>query len=309
MNVRMGGPEITLWTRQVWLQRAWAFVRLLRPLNVVMIGCGVVLGAVLAGGHVLVGGNVLTGEVGFDVWLLVCSAMLVGAGANAFNDVFDLAIDRHNRPDRPLPSGLVSVRTARYIGIACSVLGVVLGSMVSLVHLALALGVVGLLMIYNLSLKRIALVGNSIIALVLGMTLFYGGWGRGPLGPLLVGAVFAFLTTLAREIAKDVEDADGDGAAGARTLPILYGPAAALRVVLGVLFVILLLTPVPYFLFEFEGIYLLAILLADGLLLRACWLLAGGDAEHHVHRVSNVLKSAMAAGMLALALGAVVPLG
>ncbi|HMB94058.1 MAG TPA: geranylgeranylglycerol-phosphate geranylgeranyltransferase [Rhodothermales bacterium] len=299
MGVLIARPEANLWAR-----RAWAVVCLLRPLNVVMIGLGVALGGVLAGGD-----GVLKGDPGFQLARLVGSAMLVGAGANTLNDVFDLRIDLRNRPHRPLPSGLVSVRMARGIGVAGSGLGVVLAATVSLGHLALALGVVGLLMIYNVSLKRIAFVGNLIVALVLGLALAYGGWEIGPLGPVLVGAVFAFLTTLAREIAKDVEDAEGDAMVGARTLPVIYGPDAALRIVLVILIVTLLLTPLPYFLLDFVGLYLVVILVTDALLLRACWLLSAAHPEVHARRISNVLKSAMATGMVALALGALVQLG
>lgn len=299
MGVLIARPEAHPGAR-----RAWAVVRLLRPLNMVMIGLGVVLGAVLAGED-----GVFRDDAGFQLARLVGSAMLVGAGANALNDVFDLPIDRRNRPARPLPSGLVSVRTARSIGWASSGLGVVLAATVSLGHLALALGVVGLLMIYNVSLKRMALVGNLVVALVLGLALVYGGWALGPLGPVLVGAVFAFLTTLAREIVKDVEDAGGDAVAGARTLPVVYGSGTALRIVLVVLILTLLLTPLPYFVLDFVGLYLVAILVTDALLLRACWLLSASHPEVHAARVSNVLKSAMATGMVALALGALVQLG
>jgi geranylgeranylglycerol-phosphate geranylgeranyltransferase len=288
--------------RRAWIQRAWAMVRLLRPLNVVMIGLGVVLGGVLAGGT-----TALFSEASNSLVRLAVSAMLIGAAANAFNDVFDLRIDLRNRPDRPLPSGLVSVRVAKGIGVGGSLLGVALAATVSLGHLALALGVVGLLMVYNAMVKRVALVGNLLVALVLGLTLFYGGWGMGPLGPVLVGAAFAFLTTLSREIIKDVEDVEGDAAAGARTLPVIYGLEVSLRLVLGVIILTLLLTPLPYFLLDFTGVYLLSVLLTDALLLRACWLLLPAPSE--AHRISNVLKGAMLFGMVALALGALVPLG
>lgn len=288
--------------RRAWIQRAWAMVRLLRPLNVVMIGLGVVLGGVLAGGT-----TALFSEASNSLVRLAVSAMLIGAAANAFNDVFDLRIDLRNRPDRPLPSGLVSVRVAKGIGVGGSLLGVALAATVSLGHLALALGVVGLLMVYNAMVKRVALVGNLLVALVLGLTLVYGGWGMGPLGPVLVGAAFAFLTTLSREIIKDVEDVEGDAAAGARTLPVIYGLEVSLRLVLGVIILTLLLTPLPYFLLDFTGVYLLSVLLTDALLLRACWLLLPAPSE--AHRISNVLKGAMLFGMVALALGALVPLG
>ncbi len=44
---------------------------------------------------------------------------------------------------------------------------------------------------------------------------------------------FTFLTTLVREIIKDIEDVDGDYAINAKTLPIAIGRKRANRVAVG----------------------------------------------------------------------------
>ncbi len=52
----------------------------------------------------------------WDSWtlatLLAASGLLYMAGM-VLNDVFDLETDRHERPDRPLPSGRIPLTTAR----------------------------------------------------------------------------------------------------------------------------------------------------------------------------------------------------
>src|SRR5271167_1422843 len=50
-------------------------------------------------------------------WLpLVAASMVLYASGTALNDVFDFEVDRAERPNRPLPSGQVSRRTAAWLG-------------------------------------------------------------------------------------------------------------------------------------------------------------------------------------------------
>lgn len=56
-------------------------------------------------------------------WLLLASASLYSAGI-VFNDLNDVEADRRERPGRPLPSGRVTLRTARILGIGLALAGV-----------------------------------------------------------------------------------------------------------------------------------------------------------------------------------------
>jgi len=237
------------------------------------------------------------------------SAALIGGGASSLNDALDLEVDRLNRPERPLPAGLLSAGTARLLWGIGSGAGVMLAFSLSSMHVALALGALGLMVVYNVYLKRTMLVGNLVVALVTGLALVYGGWGLGRMAPVFVGAGFAFLTTLAHEIVKDLEDRAGDAAAGARTLPLVYHPRVAVCAVVGVLVVTLLLTPMPFLLLDYRGLFLLLLLVSDALLLQVLWILLGPGPEEHAGRVSRLLKAVMIAGMIALAFGAIVRLG
>ena len=85
--------------------------------------------------------------------LLVASGMLYSAGM-VWNDYFDLAEDKRDRPFRPLASGRISVRTAVVIGVvllaggwACAA---VTGRTAALVGLAL----VGAILAYDARIKR-----------------------------------------------------------------------------------------------------------------------------------------------------------
>ncbi len=75
-----------------WLRRVWAHLRVLRPVNIVMIMVGVALGGVLSGGD-----GALQGAAGTRLLWAALSAALIAGAANSLNDVLDLEIDRINR--------------------------------------------------------------------------------------------------------------------------------------------------------------------------------------------------------------------
>ena len=275
----------------------FGLIRLARPLNVVLFLVGVALGGVLAGGM-----GAFAPPNAARLALACLSAALIGAGANAINDVYDLAIDQTNRPDRPIPSGAVTPGAGRAFWGVTTLAGIGLGALVSPVHLGLAAASAALLWAYSAWLKRLPFVGNLAIALVLALALFYGGLVVGGWWGAAIGAAFAFGTTLAREVVKDVEDVVGDRLGGARTLATTAGPRAASRLALAVIALTVAALPAP--LPVLGGSFLFWSLPAAGALLVAAWALLRAPREAlpgAAGRSSAWLKTAMVAGIVALA--------
>src|SRR3954451_19296842 len=75
---------------------------------------------------------------------LVVTSMVVYAAGIALNDVFDVEIDRAERPNRPLPSGRVSVRFAAGLAIALLALGLLMAGVSGSLN---SLAVAGLLVV------------------------------------------------------------------------------------------------------------------------------------------------------------------
>ena len=276
------------------------FLRLLRPVNIPLSFGAVVLGAVLAAGSDAF-------EIGNRVPLVLAmlSAALVGSGSNAQNDVYDLEIDRRNRPDRPLPSGAVSVRTATGIWVVCSVLGIAAGAFVSVELAMIALASVGLLWVYNARLKGTPGPGNVVAAAIIALALLYGALAVGTAVPAVwAGVGLTFLLTISREIVKDIEDVDGDAAEGARTLPVVWGDRAATWLVLGLLVTTIALLPAPTLLGVGRSFLAYGTLCA-GCIMAAVWVLSVGvgraTLRRRAARASGWLKAAMVAGIVALA--------
>jgi geranylgeranylglycerol-phosphate geranylgeranyltransferase len=216
---------------------------------------------VIAAGAVWVGAWL----TGFDlpilrVLLSSASAFLVCAAGNLLNDVVDLPIDRINRPERALVRQVVSVPRAKLLVVVFNLVAIAISMSVSWqVWVVVTISAV-LLFAYNLYLKRVALMGNFVVALLSALTFIVGGMAvevrlipalPGPLVP----AAFALLFHLVREIVKDVEDLEGDRTAGVTTLAHRIGPARAMTWALGLFVVLVLLTLVPVYFDWFGRLY------------------------------------------------------
>ena len=50
-------------------------------------------------------------RAGGDIILACMATLFIASSANAWNDYLDVEIDRVNQPQRPLPAGLISLRS------------------------------------------------------------------------------------------------------------------------------------------------------------------------------------------------------
>ena len=87
------------------------------------------------------------------VWLLLASACLYLAGM-VLNDVFDVEVDRKERPSRPLPSGAISLSAASSVGFGLLMLGIVFAGFASMISLCFAVAIAVAVYLYDGPLKR-----------------------------------------------------------------------------------------------------------------------------------------------------------
>src|SRR5690606_34178309 len=268
-----------------------AYLGLIRPLNLLITAAGVILGGVLALESVVPGSEPIDRLLGAAL-----AAMLVAAGGNSINDVFDLRIDAINRPDRPLPSGRLSIGAARGVWAICTLAGIFTAAMVSPLHLGVAATAAALLYVYSAHLKPRPYSGNAVIASLVALAILFGGWAVGSSVSAYVAAGFAFLTTFARELIKDMDDVEGDREEGARTAPIVFGVAHTRLVATAVLVLTILLTPIPFLTMDYGPLFLFLVLFVDLILLRVVWLLP--NAPRTGRSASSWMKTAMVGGIL-----------
>ncbi len=163
---------------------------------------------------------------------LVMAAVL-NAASNALNQIYDLEIDRINKPRRPLPSGRLSMQDAWQFTLATYAVALVLAWLVApggrheCFWIVLVATVITVL--YSappFRTKRLGIWANLTIAIPRGVLLKVAGWSavKTIVGtePWFIGAIFG-LFLLGASTTKDFADMDGDARGGCRTLPIIYG--------------------------------------------------------------------------------------
>src|SRR5665647_2225893 len=98
------------------MNKLGGFIRLIRPVNCIMMGFAVLVGAVL-----------VSPQLGSLNWLTILFGFLTGftfcGAAMVINDYYDRKIDAINEPQRPIPSGTIKpIEALTFVG-ALSVVG------------------------------------------------------------------------------------------------------------------------------------------------------------------------------------------
>lgn len=270
-----------------------AGLQITRPQNCVITFASVLMGGWL-GVHTLPA----------PLWIAALSAAAVMAGGNALNDLWDLETDRINHPHRPLPSGRLTPRAAGIECIGLFSFGLGLSIFLPPEAIATAACACGCLVVYNRRLKHVPLAGNVAVSLLCGLAFFYGGFAvRAPLHAA-VPALFAAIYHLGREILKDAQDIPGDRRAPGGTLPMRWGPARSCRLAAGAFALVVLLTPVPYFLGLYGLPYLGLVALLDILLIGVMVSILRVPDTSRLRLINRFLKAGMVLGLLAILAGA-----
>lgn len=269
---------------------------IVRPSNVVLFFLAILLGAFVTSG--------ISAFEEPKVWLAAISGTLVGAAANVINDVMDMEIDRINKPKRPLVSGALTAQEARWYWLALSALGIFAAAWISLLHLMIAVSSTAILYAYSASFKHIALLGNVVVSAIVSLGLIYAALAVGDLYALWFPVMFCFFFNLGREILKDLEDAEGDKAGGANTLPIKIGATNALYVFSFIYLSVVALSLLPYFQGIYGKWYLLCVTLTtDAMMLYAVARAWQAQTKENFYKLNSLLKWAMLTGIIAIALG------
>ena len=233
-------------------------IRIIRPANATISGATAILAYFIA-----------TGTLIPEVLLLAAAALLLTAAGNTINDACDAAIDAINRPDRPIPSGELSVKTAYLYAALLFIVGLSAAFFTNPLCLAIAIINSILLILYARILKGTILFGNITVAYLSGSIFLFGGALAGVDG-LVITVPLAGITlfgTLAREILKDAEDVDGDAAGGATTLPMAIGISRSGNIAFGSAVVAVIVSFIPVLWWGLP--YLVGIAIIDLAILRA----------------------------------------
>lgn len=264
--------------------------------------------------------------------LLVLSVILIAAGGNIVNDIYDQETDEINKPHKKVVGTHFGETAAWILYLSFTAAGIAIAyfltSTVLLENDFLSLHLISivLLFVYSSKLKKTPILGNLSIALlaafipltmlafeyplltysyatVIDVNLQFGlanpfqymfDWS-------FYLALFAFITTLVRELIKDIEDIEGDQQTKAKTLAVKIGieKTRKVAIALSVLTVILVLaTAFKFSIFERNRMFIIGyqLLTVVGFIVYSIVKLQKASTKEDFHFVSNLWKVIMLAG-------------
>lgn len=149
------------------------YLRLMRPANIITAIADILAGIAIAG---YFSSNAIEAR---PVILLVAATIGLYGGGVVFNDVFDAKLDSIERPERPIPSGLISVTGATLFALLLLIAGI---TAASLVHEGGVLSISGILavataacaVVYDKWGKHHSTIGPVNMGLCRGLNLLLG---------------------------------------------------------------------------------------------------------------------------------------
>ena len=200
-------------------------IEIARPINCLMGALSVIIG--LLNTRIDVSWERLI----INIILGVFTYLLIAASGMVINDIYDIEIDKINRPERPIPRGSITLNQAKLLfilylccGIFLSILNTIIFNL-SLLNLILAsfFGFIG--WVYAKWGKKSGFFGNLVVGISFSIGLVYGALLNSILIPpyILYFFITAFSLLVAREIIKGCEDIEGDKKQGVKTLAIKIG--------------------------------------------------------------------------------------
>lgn len=141
-----------------------------------------------------------------------------------WNDSLDINEDRVSHPERPIPSGRISIKEARIIGSVFAMISILaIGLLDAFGFVVFSSGfIIGIL--YSILSKKQFLAKNLTATVMIFLALLLTPWvfGKSLNAMLFLFAVSVAMMLSGYEILKDIRDVKGDALAGIDTLPLRW---------------------------------------------------------------------------------------
>ena len=275
------------------------YLEILRPGNALMGAISIILIAII------------DKTISIPIVLAMMAVFFETAAGNVINDYFDYNIDLVNKPERPIPSGRISLENGKRYAYLLFAAGTVCGFLISYltanwIPFIIVLIADVVLYLYAYKLKATPLIGNLAVGFMTGFGFVFGGFTINNPSIVMTSiflGFFAFVMTTAREIIKDIEDVEGDRKDGARTLPILIGKKKPAILATILIIIDCALCPLLYIYHIFGVLYLVIIAVAVIIFIYSAILIMKSQEEPVAHKSSKLLKIGMLIAFLSFALG------
>jgi 4-hydroxybenzoate polyprenyltransferase and related prenyltransferases len=224
---------------------------------------------------------------------------LVLSGGNILNDVLDVEGDKINHPQRPIPSGKISERSATYIFLSCFVLAIIIAAIFLPLSGTVIVGAAILLLIYYETRgKYLGLPGNLTVSALIGLIFLFGGVIFGFPQKTIILFFLAMFANASRELIKDVQDYDGD--VDRKTFPRTHGKVSALNLSSAFIGITVVFSVLPYIFHIFPLPYLFVVFVCD-----ACFIATLRMQYKSAKKGQQLSRLSMIIGLLAFAVGGI----
>lgn len=261
--------------------------------------------------------------------ILVFSTLFIAAGGYVINDLYNEETDTINKPEKQIVGNKISPKNAWNYYIFLTGAGLLSGFYLAFsvnyftlgfIHVTVAI----MLWYYSIRYQRLVFWGNFAIAVMSGMVVLIV-WifeffalrndpvvyvevmkSLGKIHLFIVSyTIFAFLVSLLREILKDIEDIEGDLAAGFSTIPIKFGINKS-KLIIKILIVstMILLGTGQYFLYlnGFDLVFWYLMIAVQPILGYLFHTISKARKKEDFHFAGNTAKIVMVAGILSMQL-------
>jgi len=256
-------------------------------------------------------GAIISGETSPTILLFgALTAIFCQASAFALNDYFDYEVDIANkRYDRPLVRGELSRSTALIISIILAPLGFIFAYFISLEAFIFAVCVTLIGYLYDMKLKEFGVFANAYIAFTMAAPFIFGGIIANKLTPqIIVLSIIAFISGIAREIMKGIEDVEGDALRNVKSLARVKGVAFAAKISALLFLIAVILSVVPFLFideYRFDIKYIVPVILTDIILIKVCLNLIKRYDKSSIRKYRNQTLIALLFGLIGFLIGAI----
>jgi geranylgeranylglycerol-phosphate geranylgeranyltransferase len=272
------------------------FLQIIRPLNCIMMGFAVIVGASLVS-HLSFTQNIILGFI---------TSFSLTAASMVINDYYDRKIDAINEPNRPIPRGDVTPNQALAYAAILSLLGLLSASQTNMPSLLVAVIALIISVAYITKGKGTGLPGNFLVSATVVIPFIYGGLAVGQLEmSTLLFVAIVFLSNTGREITKGIVDVQGDKAHNIKTIAVSYGPKAAAITAAIFYLLAVFLSPLPWIWGLVSNWFLPPVIITDLGLATSSVMLLRNYSRENAKKIKNLILAWFITGLLAFILGTI----
>ncbi len=277
------------------MKKLFYFIQISRPINFTISFFSLIVAGLICNDNLL----------NMNIFLAGFSAAFIGSAGNIINDIYDIEIDKLNRPERILVSKKISVAEAKLAFIFLNVAAILLAFLINYTALFIVIISIVTIFTYSALLKKVVLLGNITVSFFTGLAFIYGGASVSNIDAAFIPAIFAFLTNLIRELIKDIEDIKGDSANNVITFPSKFGIDKTKYLVLVLTVVLIIFTSIPYFYMIYKiEFFIIAMTIINPIFIFMIKRLYSSDEVSIMKQCSSLTKVNMIIGLAAIYLGA-----